>query len=66
MNCKVGIELVLARNTYMGKRQINVASIIQLEGKHYVYFHPLLILGEVLYRPCLSFFSALPPFSCSF
>ena len=32
MDCKGGIELFLARNTYMGKPQINVDSSVQIEG----------------------------------
>ena len=41
MNYKVGIELVLASNQYMGKRQINVASSVQIEEKTLCLLSPL-------------------------
>ena len=53
MNCRVGIELVLARNTYMGKRQINVASIVQLEGKTLCLLSPLVDSWRSTLQPAL-------------
>ena len=65
MNYKVGIELVSARNRYMGKREINEDSSVQLEGKILCLLSPLVDSWRSIPHPLSYLFSAHPPFSCS-
>ena len=66
MDCKGGIELFLARNTYMGKPQINVDSSVQIEGNTICLLSPLVNSWRITLQSLSWIFLALPPLFCGF